>query len=51
MIWFEELQTERKFLEFLTVTKTFPENERRDKEQFLDLKKKRKLMFLKFEKR
>lgn len=38
MIWFEELQTRKKISKiFYAYEKTFPENERRDKEQFLDL--------------
>ena len=38
MIWFEELQNRKKISKiFSRYEKTFPENERRDKEQFLDL--------------
>lgn len=38
MIWFEELQTRKKISRiFNSYEKTFPEDERRDKEQFLDL--------------
>lgn len=38
MLWFEELQTRKKISKiFYAYEKTFPENERRDKEQFLDL--------------
>ena len=38
MIWFEELQNRKKISRiFSRYEKTFPENERRDKEQFLDL--------------
>lgn len=38
MIWFEELQTRKKLSKiFYVYQKTFPENERRNKEQFLAL--------------
>ena len=38
MIWFEELQTRKKISRiFNSYEKTFPEDERRDKEQFLNL--------------
>lgn len=38
MLWFEELQTRKKVSKiFSRYEKTFPENERRSKEQFLDL--------------
>lgn len=38
MFWFEELQTRKKISKiFYAYEKTFPENERRSKEQFLDL--------------
>lgn len=38
MIWFEELQNRKKISKiFNYYKKTFPENERRNKEQFLDL--------------
>lgn len=38
MIWFEELQTRKKISKiFNAYEKTFPEDERRNKEQFLDL--------------
>lgn len=38
MVWFEELQNRKKISKiFSRYEKTFPENERRSKEQFLDL--------------
>lgn len=38
LLWFEELQTRKKISKiFYAYEKTFPENERREKEQFLDL--------------